>query len=214
MAARLERGEVLLTARIGKVLRELFLRVVPCDVTLGEEVGKAGTGKFGNFIRLAKGKDPLGIESDRKLGAQTRLDLGHRKSEALGNGFGNIKMNCHSSWPPANRSNPDATLRQNPQFVTPETMRSAGPRETQTEPPPTLLNGADSPVAGGDQSCFSKITMCCDGRVSTVRTCLSPTAFISFLSWSTDILCTSLIGILGSSLRYSTKTTHPPGFSA
>jgi hypothetical protein len=32
-------------------------------------------------------------------------------------------------------------------------------------------------------------------EASTVRRCTRPITFISFLSWSTDILCTSLIGI-------------------
>src|SRR6266576_3832808 len=61
---------------------------------------------------------------------------------------------------------------------------------------------------------FSKTRMCCNGSVSNVCMCASPTAFISLLTCSTDILCTNLMGTLGSSLRYSTKTTRPPGFRA
>lgn len=97
MEARLEMGEVLLAARIGKVLRELFLRVVSSDVTLGEQVSKAPTGKLCKFIRLAEGQNSLRIEGDRKLGSQTRRDLGRWKPEALSDGLGNIKTNCHSS---------------------------------------------------------------------------------------------------------------------
>ena len=36
----------------------------------------------------------------------------------------------------------------------------------------------------------------------------------SLRTWASVILCKSLIGTLGSSLRYSTQTTRPPGFNA
>ena len=75
MEARLEIGEVLLTARIVEVLRQFVAGVVTGNLAAGEKVGEGKPGDIGELARLAQGKDALGIERNRKLGAQARLDL-------------------------------------------------------------------------------------------------------------------------------------------
>ena len=57
-----------------------------------------------------------------------------------------------------------------------------------------------------------KMMMCWRGRVWIVSTHSSGCGLASFSTWSSDILCRRLIGTLGSSNRYSTKTNRPPSF--
>src|SRR5262245_15161622 len=61
---------------------------------------------------------------------------------------------------------------------------------------------------------FSKIMMCCQGNTLLVSTCRSGCSAISLITCRTLILWTSLIGTFGSSRRYSTNTSRPPGLSA
>ena len=95
MMARFERGEVLLTARMVEILRQLALRVVPRDVAPGSEIGKGETGKFTQFAGLAKRENPLSIEGHRKLGAQPWLDFWRRKPETSGNRVGDLELKHH-----------------------------------------------------------------------------------------------------------------------
>src|SRR6266567_2134183 len=55
----------------------------------------------------------------------------------------------------------------------------------------------------------SKNITCCHGRSSYCSTSLKPLAGISLLIWALLILCSSLIGTLGSSARNSTRTRRP-----
>src|SRR5207248_11204126 len=66
----------------------------------------------------------------------------------------------------------------------------------------------------GSSFFFSKTMMCCQGSVLIVSVCLSGKIDISLMTWRSLILWTSLIGTLGSSMRNSTNTSRPPGFSA
>ena len=61
---------------------------------------------------------------------------------------------------------------------------------------------------------FVKKMMCCQGRNSSERWNLKPNGSSSDRTSCTDILCNGWIGTLGSSLRNSTRTTRPSGFSA
>jgi MFS transporter, ACS family, tartrate transporter len=73
-----------------------------------------------------------------------------------------------------------------------------------------LLPPRPAEVRGGVD--FLKIITCCRGSFSISSSNLSCVkSAISFLTWVTLILWTSLIGTSGSSLRYSTKTSRPPG---
>src|SRR5262249_25679967 len=61
---------------------------------------------------------------------------------------------------------------------------------------------------------FSKIMMCCQGKTLLVSICRSGCSVISLRTCRSVILWTSLIGTFGSSRRYSTNTSRPPGLSA
>ena len=61
---------------------------------------------------------------------------------------------------------------------------------------------------------FLKMMMCCRGSTEIVSTHSSGCGVASFKTCSWDILCSSLIGTFGSSIRYSTNAMRPPGFSA
>ena len=56
--------------------------------------------------------------------------------------------------------------------------------------------------------------MCCHGSTSIVCTQSSGSTDISRRTCISVILCSGLIGNAGSSPRYSTNTTRPPGFTA
>src|SRR5262249_2711827 len=59
-----------------------------------------------------------------------------------------------------------------------------------------------------------KIRMCWRGSDSSTFASANPSASTSIFASATDILCSNLIGTVGSSLRYSTSTMRPPGLSA
>jgi len=63
-------------------------------------------------------------------------------------------------------------------------------------------------------SYLEKKMMCCQGRNSSDRWNFKPRGSSSERTSRTDILCSGWIGTLGSSLRNSTRTTRPSGFSA
>ncbi len=92
----MEIGEVLPTARIIEVLRQFVAGVVTGNLAASEKAGEGKPGDIGGLARLAKGKDALGIERNRKFGAPARLDLRQGKPKAACNGFRNIGMKGHS----------------------------------------------------------------------------------------------------------------------
>jgi hypothetical protein len=112
MMARLEIGEVLLTASINEIEMQIVFGVVPRNVAAGDEIGESIPGGAGKFAGLSKWKDPLRVEGDRKFASKTRFDLGNGESETARHGFGNIEMKSHGT--PADSilrySHPKSTL--------------------------------------------------------------------------------------------------------
>ena len=58
MEARLESGDVLLTARIAEVLVQFIVGVVARNFTMGEQIGKSEARRFRQFAGLAEGQIP------------------------------------------------------------------------------------------------------------------------------------------------------------
>src|SRR5580704_4768235 len=82
MTARLERGDVLLTARIVEVLGEVVVCVMPGDLARGRECGKAVSCRSCQFGSLAKGKNALSVKSDGEFATQARFNFRLREPQA------------------------------------------------------------------------------------------------------------------------------------
>lgn len=68
--AGLERGEVFLTGRIGEVLGQLFLRVVPWNISVADKIGKSNSGNRANSLTFPNESIPW--ESHGQFDPQAR----------------------------------------------------------------------------------------------------------------------------------------------
>jgi hypothetical protein len=64
-------------------------------LALSQEGRELMPGESGQFGRLTKRQDALGIERDTKLSPQTRFHLRLWKPQAAGDGFRNVKVQGH-----------------------------------------------------------------------------------------------------------------------
>jgi hypothetical protein len=78
MIARFEIGEVLLTASIDEIERQVVLGVMAWNIAACYEVGEGITGGTGKFACLPEGEDALGIEGNGEFAAKAGLDLWDR----------------------------------------------------------------------------------------------------------------------------------------
>jgi hypothetical protein len=95
MMARLEIGEVLLTASIGKIEVQVVLGVMPGNIAARDKVGESITRRTGQFAGFAKRQDALRIEGDGKFTPESGFDLGYGEPQAACHGFGNVEMKGH-----------------------------------------------------------------------------------------------------------------------
>src|SRR5580698_10028354 len=93
--ARLEIGEVLLTAGIDGVEVQVVLGVVPWNIAARDQVGKGITGGPGQFAGFAEGEDALRIQGDSEFTSKTWFDLRDREPQAACHRFGDVEMKCH-----------------------------------------------------------------------------------------------------------------------
>jgi hypothetical protein len=73
---------------------------MPWYIAVRDEIGEGVSGGFGQFARLTKGKDALGVKGDCELGPQTWLNLGNGKAEAACHGFGDVGVVSRKNQPP------------------------------------------------------------------------------------------------------------------
>jgi hypothetical protein len=92
MEARLESGDVSLTARIAAVLRQFVVSVVARNFAAGQQIGKAEARRFGQLAGLTERQNPLSIKRYGQLRTQARRNFRHRQSKTLGNGFRNFEI--------------------------------------------------------------------------------------------------------------------------
>jgi hypothetical protein len=95
--ARLEIGEVSLTAGIGQVKREVVFGVVTRNAAAGHKIGKGVAGSLRQFARFSKRKNTLRVKSHGKFGPKARLSLGYRKPEAVCHRFRNVETIPHTA---------------------------------------------------------------------------------------------------------------------
>ena len=95
MLAGLEIGEVLLTASIFEVWREIALGVMPLNVPVREDICERISGRLRQFARLPKGQDALCVERNGQFSLQPWFHLGHGEAQAACHRFGNVQMKRH-----------------------------------------------------------------------------------------------------------------------
>src|SRR5579871_5938189 len=78
--ARLEIGDVLLTASITEVTFEIIFGVVARNTTLTEKLGEGEAGDTSQFDCLSKRQNALGVERDSEFCTQTGLNFRGRQS--------------------------------------------------------------------------------------------------------------------------------------
>jgi len=122
--ARLEIGEVLLTAGICRVEAKVVLGVLPWNIAARDQIGKGITGGPGKFAGFAKGQDSLSEEGNGKFAAEARFDFGDREPQAGCHGFGDVEMESHGV--PALLFRFYVTVCGNGCFVTREYTRAIG----------------------------------------------------------------------------------------
>jgi len=86
--ARLETGEVSLTATISKVFGKFFRSVVSRDAPLGYQISELVTRYSGQLHSFAKGQNSLRVKGKGKLASQAflRLTSGRRRLRATESG--------------------------------------------------------------------------------------------------------------------------------
>ena len=75
-------GEVLLTARIFKILRKIFRAIMSWDISCSYQIAKDKSTHACKFTGLSKGEQLLRLESNREFRSQTRLHLRLRYTNA------------------------------------------------------------------------------------------------------------------------------------
>ena len=97
MLARLEIGEVLLTASIDEIERQVVLGVMPWNIAARDEIGKGIAGGTGKLAGLSKGKDALGVKGNGEFALEAGFDLGDREPETVCDGFGDVEVKGHGA---------------------------------------------------------------------------------------------------------------------
>jgi hypothetical protein len=92
MLARLEIGEVLLTASIDEIKRQIVLGVMPWNIAARDEIGKGISGGTGKLASLSKWKDALGVKGNCEFAFEARFDLRDREPETVCHGFGDVEV--------------------------------------------------------------------------------------------------------------------------
>ena len=95
MLARFEIGDVLLTASIFEVLRQVAVGVVTRNVATRDQFGERKSARTGQFAGLTERKNTLRIKRKGEFSSQARLNLRNWQAKAAGYGFRNVEMKCH-----------------------------------------------------------------------------------------------------------------------
>ena len=93
--ARLEKGDVLLTASIAEVLRQLILTIMPGNFALRREISESIPGHTGELGRLSKGKNCLCVKRQSEFRAQAGFNLRLRKAETSSDRLRDVQMIGH-----------------------------------------------------------------------------------------------------------------------
>src|SRR3954470_19253070 len=101
MAARLKRGEVLLTARILPVPLQLFLAVMPRHFAPGEKSPELEAVELRELAGLAERQCIASVERHRELFEQLAELLPVREAQGVLNRIRDLQNQAHSGSPPA-----------------------------------------------------------------------------------------------------------------
>jgi len=82
MAARLDIGEVLLTASIVEVVQQV---VFVWNIAVAYQIGEGVAGDACELGRLSEGQNALGVKRNRELAAQVRLNFREGQPDAMSN---------------------------------------------------------------------------------------------------------------------------------